>query len=398
MRSQTKVASLACVALVALGLPDGLLGVAWHSIRTYFGLPIDALGFLLVMFTCGYLVSSFSSGRLLEGMNVGTLLTLSCFLAGASVIGYAVTPRWWVMVALGCLSGLGAGAIDAGLNTFAATHFSARMVNWFHAFYGVGAATGPIIMSSVLAAHRPWQRGYLIVGGFQFLLAVSFGFTRKLWSEQGAGHDTSEVTRVKNASSMTTLRVPIVWLGMVIFFVYTGIEAAAGMWAFTLFTEARGASMLTASAWVSIYWGSLTGGRLLSGFAAGFVQVDRLVTWSIVGVVFGAALICVGGSSIFSFLGLGLMGLASAPIFPSLIASTPARVGATHARNAIGFEIAAAVLGQSLLPSLIGLMAKRVGVEVVATSLLCSAAVLAALHLWLPGSSSGVRRELSVTA
>src|SRR5258706_1994958 len=132
--------TLAYLSFVSLGLPDGLNGVAWPSIRDYFNLPLDALGSLLVMFTAGYLVSSFSSGRMLALMSLGSLLALSCLATAVSLIGYALAPAWPVMVALGVIAGLGAGAIDAGLNTFAATRFSARMVNWLHASYGAGAA------------------------------------------------------------------------------------------------------------------------------------------------------------------------------------------------------------------------------------------------------------------
>src|SRR5215475_777443 len=162
--------ALAYLGFVSIGLPDGLLGVAWPSIRASFGLSLDALGALLVMFTMGYLLSSFSSGRLLMHINVGSLLALSCLATAASLLGYALSPRWSMMVALGMLAGLGAGAIDAGLNTYAATHFSPRSVNWLHACYGVGATVGPLIMTSVLMADRPWQWGYGFVGVWQLLL------------------------------------------------------------------------------------------------------------------------------------------------------------------------------------------------------------------------------------
>jgi len=120
---------LAYLGFVSLGLPDGLHGVAWPFIRATFHLPLDALGTLLVMFTIGYLLSSFSSGRLLAHMNVGALLAFSCLLMAISLAGYALTPRWLWMVALGTVAGAGSGAIDAGLNTYAATHFSPRTVN-----------------------------------------------------------------------------------------------------------------------------------------------------------------------------------------------------------------------------------------------------------------------------
>ena len=133
------------IGFISLGLPDGLLGVAWPSIRAFFALPLDALGPLLVMFTIGYLLSSFNSGRLLSRLNVGVLLALSCLATAISLLGYALASRWGIMVAFAWLSGLGAGAIDAGLNTYAATHFSPRVVSWLHACYGIGATSGPVM-------------------------------------------------------------------------------------------------------------------------------------------------------------------------------------------------------------------------------------------------------------
>src|SRR6185369_3513376 len=384
-KPQALLIGLAFAGFISLGLPDGLNGVAWPSVRAYFDLPIDALGSLLVMFTLGYLVSSFSSGRLLSLMRVGTLLAASCLATSVSMIGYALAPAWWVMVALAALAGLGAGAIDAGLNTFAATQFSARMVNWLHACYGIGAATGPMVMTSVLAAHHPWQRGYAIVGAAQLALAFCFVMTRRWWPK--VSKEIDETSKVARASNITTLKMPAVWLSIALFFIYTGIEAAAGTWAFSLFTEARKVPIITAGTWIGIYWGSLTVGRLLSGAAAEFVSTNKLVLFGIVGMAAGAALIWSNVTTQFGFVGLGLMGLASAPVFPSLIAATPGRLGPAHTANAVGFQIAGAVLGQSLLPAMIGMLARRLGLEIVGPSLffLAVGLVLLQVSLTLPG-------------
>lgn len=375
----TVLIGLAFLSFVSLGLPDGLNGVAWPSIRAYFNLPLDALGALLVMFTIGYLVSSFSSGRLLSLMSVGSLLALSCMATAASLIGYALTPAWWMMVALGALSGLGAGAIDAGLNTFAATQFSTRMVNWLHACYGVGAAAGPLIMTSVLSSHHPWQRGYAIVGGWQLMLAICFVITRKWWPQLAAepGQSSNSISRAPN---LNTLKLPAVWLSSAVFFVYTGIEMAAGTWAYSLFTEAREISMATAGMWVSVYWGALTVGRLLSGVVVGFVSPNRLLSMCMIGIIVGAGMIWLGGASYVSFLGLAVTGLVSAPVFPSMIAATATRLGPAHTANAIGFQIAAAVLGQSLLPASVGMLADKFNLEIVGPALVAAGLLLLVLY------------------
>jgi len=388
--------SLAFLSFVSLGLPAGLKNVAWPSIRAYFHLPIDAVGWLLVMFTVGYLVSSFSSGRLLALMSLGTLLALSCFTAAVGLIGYALAPAWWVMVALSSLAGFGAGAIDAGVNTFAATQFSARMVNWLHACYGVGAAIGPVIMTTVLARRHPWQQGYLIVGVWQLLVAFCFGLTRKRWAGTGTSIASNRFTiAVARASNLRTMKLPVVRLSLAVFFVYTGIETAAGLWTYTLFTEGRAVSPITAGIWVSVYWGGLTLGRLLSGLVVEHISIHRLLRMCLVGIAVGAILIWLGGASSLSFAGLALMGIALAPVFPSLISATPLRLREEHITNSVGFQIAAAVLGQALLPTFIGVLCGRFGLEVIGPTLLAAACMLLGLFEVLTSVSPIPNREES---
>ena len=386
---------LAYLSFVSLGFPDGLLGIAWPSVRASFHLPLDALGALLVMFTTGYLLSSFSSGWLLKRLNVGVLLALSCLATALSLLGYALAPWWWVMVALGALSGLGAGAIDAGLNIFAATHFSPRLVNWLHACYGIGASSGPVLMSSVLNMPRPWQWGYGIVGLGQLLLAACFVLTHRRWP---AARPTPVAAAGHLPSSWGTLRLPVVWLSIAVFFVYTGLEAAAGTWAYSLFTEARGVSTMTAGMWVSVYWGALTVGRLLAGVVVHVVSVQRLLRLCLFLLALGATLLWLNLTSTLSFLGLALMGLSCAPMFPSLIATTPQRLGAAHTANGVGLQIAAAVLGQSLLPSLLGVLARHQSLEVVGPALLAGALGLLGLYEVLTAIGSRPVQESQAVA
>jgi fucose permease len=284
------------------------------------------------------------------------------------------------MVALGGLAGLGAGAVDAGMNIYAATHFNARTVNWLHACYGVGATVGPAIMAGVLIADRPWQWGYGIVGLWQGLLAVCFGLTRRWWLTVNALQGGSGPAPVCATSHGRTWRLPVVWWSMSVFFVYTGLEAAAGTWAFSLFHEARAMPIRTAGMWVSIYWGALTVGRLLAGVAVNIVPVRLFLRCCIVGIALGAMLIWLHPTYLLSCLGLTLMGLSSAPIFPSLIATTPARLGGAHTAHGVGLQIAAAVLGQSLVPSLVGVLARRLGLEIIGPSLLTAALLLLLLY------------------
>jgi fucose permease len=378
-RSEFLLLGLAYAGFISLGLPDGLLGVGWPSIRSTFGLRIDALASLLIVFTGGYLVSSFLSGRILNWVGVGMLLALSCFATAASLLGYAAASQWMVLVTLGFLAGAGAGAIDAGLNTYAATHFSTRAVNWLHACYGIGATTGPLIMTAVLAGGRSWRIAYAIVGVSQLALACAFTATRRLWTAS-----PSQRTPVaEGLPYRATLRIPSAWLSIFLFFFYTGLESAAGTWAYTLFTEARSVPASAAGVWVSVYWGALTAGRIIAGGLAGVMHANRLLRSAMFGLLLGSALIWLRPSDNISFVGLALMGLSAAPIFPSLIATTPERLGAGHTANAVGFQISAAVLGMAAIPSLTGWIAGQFGLEAIGPCLFVAASLLLGLFEWL---------------
>jgi hypothetical protein len=87
-------------------------------------------------------------------------------------------------------------------------------------------------------------------------------------------------------------------------------------------------------------------------------------------VALGAILLWLNMTSMLSFVGLALIGLALAPIFPSLIATTPERLGSAHTANGVGLQIAAAVLGQALLPGMMGMLARHLGLEIVGPALL----------------------------
>lgn len=404
-RPRTALILIAFVAFISLGLPDGVLGVAWPSVRGTFGLPVSQLGALLTAGMCGYLASSFSSGVVVPRLGVGRLLLASSLCVVGASVGFATAPAWAVMVAMGFVGGVGAGAIDAGLNAYAAHHFSPRLVNWLHAFYGVGATLGPLLITGVLAFGLSWRWGYGINAALLAIMALCFLFTLRLWEEPVIGGHASarpgnppkRADRADNGNGsapadgapdagvvrptvLGTLRRPVVWMSVLLFFLYTGLEVATGQWTYSLFTEARGVAPAVAGVWVGVYWASLTAGRIVFGTIAGRVPPLVMLRVSMLVAPLGALLIWSNVTPTASFVGLALMGFCFAPMFPLLISLTPLRVGRVSAAQAIGFQVSAASLGAAGVPSLAGVLAKRLGLEVIGPVLLCVAVALLVLH------------------
>lgn len=380
---RTGLALLAFVAFISLGMPDGLLGVAWPSIRGTFAIPLDALGMLIIASTGGYLTSSFLNGPLIARWGVGRVLAASCAMTGAALIGYTLAPGWWLMVLLGIVAGLGAGAIDAGLNTYVAAHFGAGLMQWLHASYGVGVTLGPIIMTVSLTSLNAWQPGYRLVGGFQITLAVCFALTLALWNSGGRAAGSEDPKRLTDYQTplSQTLRQPRAWLGVLLFFLYVGAEVSLGTWTYSLLTEARGIAPAAAGLWAGSYWATFTIGRVIAGVFARRVSINALVFGGLGGALLGAILLALNPSEAVSLLAVALIGFAIAPIFPALTSGTSRRVGAQHAANAIGMQMAASGLGMAVIPSLMGVLARQISLEVVPAGMIADFALLLTLYL-----------------
>ncbi|MFZ0546916.1 MAG: MFS transporter [Candidatus Promineifilaceae bacterium] len=367
------IIAIAYSTFICLGLFDGLLGVAWPSMRATFDLPLDALGILLLAFTSGHIVASFSNGRFLQITGVATLLTLSLALRGAAFLTQALSPVWLLVVFIGFLSGVGAGMLDAGMNTFAAARFRPRLLNWLHASFGVGASLGSFMMTTLLGTGQSWRLGFGILAALTLLLSAVIGFTRDHWTlpQQEISADEPAPSHIR---SRDTLKLPIVWISIVTFALYTGLELGLGQWSFTLATESRGLAQQPAGYWTTLYWGSLTAGRIILGFIE--TNTERLVRVALVVVVSGATLFALNLGPTISLAGLMLVGFGLAPVFPSLIALTPLRIGSDHASNAIGFQVGAAGIGAAVLPGLAGVLGDTFGVEVIAVFFAAAAVLL----------------------
>jgi fucose permease len=363
---------LAYVAFVGLGMPDGLLGVAWPSIRTGFSIPLDAIGLFLTALVIGYMTSSFFSGPIVTRIGVGRVLAISCALTGTALIGYTFVPAWWMMVLLGAVAGLGAGAIDAGLNTYVAAHFSEGLMQWLHASWGVGITLGPIIMTMGLTASNTWHTGYRIVGAFQLFLAICFVLTLSMWTDNDkpAAHDEPKKLTDYKTPMGETLRQPRVWMSIFLFFMYVGAEGALGTWIYTLLTESRDVNPTVAGFWAGSYWATFTVGRIVAGLFAKRIGINKLVTGGLIGALTGAVLLVWNPSVGINLLAVAVIGFSIAPIFPAMMSGTSTRVGDHYAANTIGMQMTATGLGTAVIPGLMGVFARQVSLEVIPVMLL----------------------------
>jgi fucose permease len=344
--------------------------------RLSFDRSLSDVGFILFSSGAGYFLSGIFAGRAIEKLGAGKLLALSTSMAAIGLFGYAAMPSLWPLLAFAVIIGLGSGAIDTGLNFFAAEHFSVTVMNWLHAFFGIGAMLGPFIVVTVFAAGGTWRIGYVVVASIIAAMAVVFILTMSHW---GNGAHRDEANPPEKVPVRAVLRSSAAWLQILMFHVMAGIEAAAGLWTATLMIERFGAGKSEAGIWAGLFWGAMAVGRLVLAPLSGDLDPRRLVQLGTLGVL-GGALLMIPDQKILVQAGVLLFGLAMAPLFPTLMSLTPRRLGSGMALHAIGFQVSAATLGIVTIPTVAGIIAERTGFVAIPIAMAIGAAIVVALE------------------
>ena len=385
------VIPVAFLAFAALGLTTGLLGLAWPSMRSQFGLALDSVNQIYIASMVACTAVSFMTGRLMGRFGSGATLLTGAALLAAAMFGIAQAHTWAQVVALSAISGLGSGLLDAGLNLYLARYHGPREMSWLHACFGIGSTLGPLVMTAVLDRGLEWQAGYGVAGAGMVIAVLLLAVTLRTW-QGGAPSKAAEPSR-RRASFGQSLGIPAVWIGIGGFVCCVGLEVAAGQWAFTLLVQSRGMRPDPAGLVVSAYWGIFTAGRILFGFLPRRLNAMRLLPWLAAGMVAGAALFW-GNASAAGVVGLLVLGFAEAPVFPLLMAGTMGRVSAAHAENAVAFQMVASGLAAALVPGVIGTAGKHFGLE---TMSLCLA-VLSVLTLGFCAASAAIMPRAGIGA
>lgn len=361
-------------AFIGLGLPDSLLGAAWPVAHTDLGVPITVAGYVSIVATLGTVTSSLLSERMIKRFGTGKVAAVSVSLTAAALMGMGFVQQFWVVLVLSIPLGLGGGTIDSALNNFVALHYKTTHMNWLHCFWGVGATAGPVIMSLYLTQNN-WHGAYRIVSialaGIAGILVISL----PLWKRIG-GHEA-----IKEHKAIVPRRILIRKPGAVFaclaFFTYCAAEFTTGLWACSYFVNVKGITPDVAASWQSMFYLGITGGRLLSGFAAFKLKSNTLVRIGQVSILVGL-MILLPTSGTAQIVGLMLIGLGCAPIFPSLLDQTPGFFGAEFSQGMMGLQFAFAYLGGTLMTPLFGLISPIVGLGAWPVYLL----VLFALHIF----------------
>ena len=351
------------IAFISLGLPDAILGSAWPMIHHDLNVPISYAGVVTMIVSGGTIVSSLLSEKFIRRFGTGKVTTFSVFLTAAALLGIYLSPGFiWICI-LGIPLGLGAGAVDSALNNFVALHYEAKHMNWLHCFWGIGATTGPFIMSMYLLKENGWRMGYLTIGIIQAILVICLFISLPLWQkfEVKSSEDEKKSKGVKVAE---LIKLPGAKPALVSFFCYCAAELTTGLWASSFLVVNKGLTAGTAAKWASAYYLGITIGRALAGFATIKFNNKQMIRIGQVTCIIGVVMLAVPFSGIMTLVGLILIGLGCAPIYPAMLHETPNRFGKELSQCIMGIQMATAYVGSTFVPPIFGALSKVTGFSI----------------------------------
>ena len=353
------------LAFVSLGLPDALLGSAWPIMYQEFAVPVSYSGTVFMIICGGTILSSLNSEKLNRRFGTGKITAISVLLTAIALFGFSISHSFLMLCLFAIPYGLGAGSVDAALNHYVALHYSSRHMSWLHCMWGLGASVGPYIMGFVLQRGEPWNRGYLIVSIIQFTLAIILFCSLSLWkknqeelTENAASTAKQEAPKQRALSLKEVFAIPGAKESLASFYGYCALEQTVGLWAGSFMVLALGMEEKLAASYVALFYFGITFGRFLSGFFTMKWKDEQMVLGGSAIVFFGIFLLFTPWSKALVLPALILIGLGCAPVYPSVIHSTPYNFGVEHSSALIGAQMAAAYVGTLIMPPLFGVLGR----------------------------------------
>lgn len=354
-----------------VGMNGGANGVLLPSLSAFYHVGDATIGLLFLVSSLGYFLSALGSGLLTERLGLRWLLGCGAIIFLVGLLGFGVELPFVLLLPSRMLIGLGVGIIETGFNVFvSALPRHTVLLNYLHAFYGVGALVGPVLASAILALLWGWNIVYLVLGALSLPLVLGVGFIFHSANSTNSINTTFDLPVREGEQPVqgnilgATLKLPVVWFAGLFLLVYVGVEVSLGNWSYSFLLEARHQDTVLAGWIVSGFWFGLTLGRFLIQPLAERLGIGtRVLMYAcLIGVGIGLLLVWLLPFGVVAALGFCFIGFSLAPIYPLTVAILPKLVPARLGPSAIGLLVSVSIIGLALFPWIAGILAQVMGI------------------------------------
>jgi MFS transporter, DHA1 family, inner membrane transport protein len=200
-----------------------------HDVRLQYGFSLSDTGLLSTIFTLGLAIAGLPTGFLLSRFSRKTVLLLGIGIFSAGTALTVLSTGFSDMLFYLAATGIGEAMQLTVMIAIAANYFvgyRAAAIGSMNVFFGIGAFSGPILGSILLATYQSWRIPMIAFGLFGCVMIVLIALTVRPWfSETRRAADAKADLRGapsllnRNTIILTLLSV----IGGLILFGFTGL-------------------------------------------------------------------------------------------------------------------------------------------------------------------------------
>lgn len=343
--------SVIFLSFIGLGLPDTILGSIWPVIQKDINAPVYSAGVISLIVQAGTVISSLFSSKLVYKYSTRIVTFFSILLTSFALSIFAISYNVFFLFLAAVPLGIGAGSVDAALNGYVATRFKSNIMNFLHAFWGIGAFLGPFIMSLFIKLNISWRVGYIFVACVLLLISFTVFLSRKIWADKNSSSEEKYYI-----SNIRVLKIPLVKSALISFSFFSYIELTTGLWISSYFVFVLGVANYYAALITALYYGSITMGRIITGLFSNRFQNYKIIRTGEIIIILGC-LLMVAGNIYLSIIGAFMIGIGSSPVYPAMLHETPKRFGEEAALTVMGLQMSVSYTGGAVAPLVFGMLA-----------------------------------------
>ena len=348
--------SSACAGMFVFGIVMAVLGAMLPSLFSKIQFNKSEAGNLFLYMNLAMLVMSVIFGPIVDRFGFKLFLIVCSLLVAASFFIFAYASTYSIILIAAVILGFGGGGLNGGTNALTSDiHPDKRSsaLNLLGIFFGFGALTIPFLIG-ILLTHIGLRFILIfatLLGLVPLILFSVFPFPRP---KHGQGFPLGQATKV--------IRHPLLWLCGFLLFFQSGNEFTIGGWISTYLNEYFHLTPMMASIILAGYWAAIMSGRLASIKIVKIFKNEKLVFVSAFLSLIGAIMIVTSSSKTIACLGVVLIGLGFAAIFPTTLAVVGG-VFPAFSGTAFSFIFVIALAGGMIFPWLTGKIAQAYSIR-----------------------------------
>ena len=336
-----------------LGIAAFVLGPTLPSLARQTSASLEQISFVFVAQNAGSILAGLTVTRYYDRVPAHRLVALLLTIYLLTLGAIPLASNLWQMGLAWFTVGILLASIHGGMNAMLVWVYGTKVgpyLNGMHFCFSLSAFVAPVIITRVMMVSGGigwayWLLALLIIPSVLILLALP--------SPQAPASLTS--------AAAAKVDYGFIALGMIFLGSFVGAELGATGWIYTYTIKTGLGTAQTGAYMMSILWGAVTLGRLLSIYTSTVLRPRTILYTNLSGALLGVLVIGLAGSSSLMMLGGGtfMLGFSMSSTFPTAIAMFQRRINLTG--KTTGILLMGASLGSMIVPWLIGQFIESTG-------------------------------------